>query len=265
MIRVLLVEDEELIREGLRLTTPWQEWGMEVVGEAADGEAGMKKILELKPDVVITDVKMPKMSGLEMIEQLRGQVTCEYIILSGYDEIALVKQAIHLEVQEYLLKPVDDEELRAVMEQAAQRVHRKRVMNQRLAQYQEEEKEYSMDVRNIQDKYLDRAKEILRERYQENLTLKSVADALFISDSYLGKLFKNRTGYTFLEMLTFYRIRAAVEYLQNTDKKVYEIAYAIGYNDSKYFSRVFQRVTGMKPMELKNGHPLPEDHMLRHL
>ena len=265
MIRVLLVEDEELIREGLRLTTPWQEWGMEVVGEAADGEAGMKKILELKPDVVITDVKMPKMSGLEMIEQLRGQVTCEYIILSGYDEFALVKQAIHLEVQEYLLKPVDDEELRAVMEQAAQRVHRKRVFNQSLAQYQVEEKEYSMDVRNIQDKYLDRAKEILRERYQENLTLKSVADALFISDSYLGKLFKNRTGYTFLEMLTFYRIRAAVEYLQNTDKKVYEIAYAIGYNDSKYFSRVFQRVTGMKPMELKNGHPLPEDHMLRHL
>lgn len=68
-----------------------------------------------------------------------------------------------------------------------------------------------------------------------------------------------------MEMLTFYRIRAAVEYLQNTDKKVYEIAYAIGYNDSKYFSRVFQRVTGMKPMELKNGHPLPGDHILRHL
>ena len=265
MIRVLLIEDEDLIREGLRLTTPWQEWGMEVVGEAADGENGMKKILELKPDIVITDVKMPKMSGLEMIEQLRGQASCEYIILSGYDEFALVKQAIHLDVQEYLLKPVDDEELRMVMEQAAQKVRSKRVMNRRLAKYQEEEKEYSMDARNIQDKYLDRAKEILKERYRENLTLKSVADALFISDSYLGKLFKNRTGYTFLEMLTFYRIRAAVEYLQNTDKKVYEIAYAIGYNDSKYFSRVFQRVTGMKPMELKNGHPLPEDHILRHL
>lgn len=265
MIRVFLVEDEELIREGLRLTTPWKEWNMEVVGEAADGEDGVKKILELKPDIVITDVKMPKMSGLEMIEQLRGKVACEYIILSGYDEFALVKQAIHLEVQEYLLKPVDDEELRAVMGQAAQKVEWKRMMNQRLARYQDEEKEYSMDARNIQDKYLDRAKEILKERYQENLTLKSVADALFISDSYLGKLFKNRTGYTFLEMLTFYRIRAAVEYLQNTDKKVYEIAYAIGYNDSKYFSRVFQRVTGMKPMELKNGHPLPEDHILRHL
>ena len=121
-----------------------------------------------------------------------------------------------MDVQEYLLQPVDDQELRMVMEQAAQKVRRKRVMNRRLAKYQEEEKEYSMDARNIQDKYLDRAKEILKERYRENLTLKSVADALFISDSYLGKLFKNRTGYTFLEMLTFYRIRAAVEYLQNT-------------------------------------------------
>lgn len=264
MIRVLLVEDEELIREGLKVTTPWQEWGMEVVGEAADGEDGARKILELRPDIVITDVKMPKMNGLEMIEQIRGQTACEYIILSGYDEFALVKQAIHLEVKEYLLKPVDDEELKEAMEQAAGKVLRKRALSQRLSRY-EEEQEDPLDARNIQDKYLDRARKILSERYQENLTLKSVADALFISDSYLGKLFKNRTGYTFLEMLTFYRIRAAVEYLQKTDKKVYEIAYAIGYNDSKYFSRVFQRVTGMKPMELKNGQPLPEDHILRHL
>lgn len=265
MITVFLVEDEELIREGLRLTTPWQEWGMKVIGEASDGESGIEKILELKPDIVITDVKMPGLSGLEMIERLRGRVFCEYIILSGYDEFALVKQAIHLEVQEYLLKPVDDEELRAVLEQSAGKVRRKRIMNQRLAQYQAEEEGFSMDARNIQDKYLDRAKEILRERYPENLTLKNVADALFISDSYLGKLFKNRTGYTFLEMLTFYRIRAAVEYLRNTDKKIYEIAYAIGYSDSKYFSRVFQKVTGMKPMDLKNGRPLPEDHILRRL
>ena len=118
MIRVLLVEDEELIREGLKVTTPWQEWGMEVVGEAADGEDGARKILELRPDIVITDVKMPKMNGLEMIEQIRGQTACEYIILSGYDEFALVKQAIHLEVKEYLLKPVDDGKLCPVLDRA---------------------------------------------------------------------------------------------------------------------------------------------------
>lgn len=258
MIRVLLVEDEELIREGLKLTTPWKEWGMEVVGEAGDGEEGVQKILELKPDIVITDVKMPKMDGLEMIERLRGRVSCEYIILSGYDEFAFVKQAMHLEVHEYLLKPVDDEEFKEALEKVSKKIKKRRAS-------EDGEEEQALDVRNIQDKYLDRAKAILRERYRENLTLKSVGDELFISDSYLGKLFKSRTGYTFLEMLTLYRIRAAVDYLQNTDKKVYEIAYAIGYSDSKYFSRVFYKVVGMKPMELKNGRPLPEDHILRQL
>lgn len=258
MIRVLLVEDEELIREGLKLTTPWKEWGMEVVGEAGDGEEGVEKILELKPDIVITDVKMPRMGGLEMIEKLRDRVSCEYIILSGYDEFAFVKQALHLEVHEYLLKPVDDEEFREALGHAAKKAEKRRIPK-------EDETAQALEARNVQDKYLDRAKEILRERYRENLTLKSVADELFISDSYLGKLFKSRTGYTFLEMLTLYRIRAAVDYLQNTDKKVYEIAYAIGYNDSKYFSRVFCKVAGMKPKELKNGRPLPEDHILRQL
>ena len=259
MMRVLLVEDEELIREGLRLTTPWEEMDMEVVGEAGDGEEGIEKILDLQPDIVITDVKMPKLGGLEMIEHLKGKTDCEYMILSGYDEFAFAKQALHLEVQEYLLKPVDDGELREALENIAAKIKKK----QRAGS--EEELQQSPDVRNIQDKYLDRAREILRERYWENLTLKSVADDLLISDSYLGKLFKSKTGYTFLEMLTFYRIRAAVDYLCGTDKKVYEIAYAIGNSDPKYFSRVFCRVTGMKPMELKNGRHLPKDHILRRL
>lgn len=122
-----------------------------------------------------------------------------------------------------------------------------------------------MDFRNLQDKYLDKACWILRERFRENLTLKSVADELFISDSYLGKLFKSRTDFTFLEMLTFYRMKKAVELLQNTDMKVYEISYAIGYSDSRYFSRLFRKITGLKPMELKNGCPLASDNILNNL
>ncbi len=248
-MRVVLVEDEALLLEGLLLTTPWADWGLEVAGTAEDGLEGMEKILALRPDIVLTDVKMPHMSGLEMIEALRGRVDCEYIILSGYDEFSFVKKAIHLEVHEYLLKPVDDQELKEALYNAMEKVRRRRPAE-------------PLDERSVQDRYLSRARQILKERYAENLTLKSVADGLFISDSYLGKLFKSKTGMTFLEMLTLYRIRAAVDDLQNTDKKVYEIANDIGYSDAKYFSRVFQRVTGMKPMELKNGRRLPAGHIL---
>lgn len=263
-MRVFWVEDENLIREGLRLTTPWEKWGLEVVGEAVDGEEGMRKILELKPDIVITDVKMPRMSGLEMIEQLQGQVACEYIILSGYDEFAFVKKALHLNACEYLLKPVDDNELKEALENIIFRFQEKHAKSRILPQ-SEDSSQNTADIRNIQDKYVEKARDILKERFQENLTLKSVADELFISDSYLGKLLKSKTGYTFLEMLTLYRLQAAVDYLKNTDMKIYEIAYAIGYSDSKYFSRIFSRITGMKPMELKNSRLLPENHILNRL
>lgn len=265
-MRVLLVEDEKLIREGLRLTTPWDELGLEVVGEASTGEEGIQKIVELQPDIVITDVKMQGMSGLEMMEKLADKISCEYIILSGYDEFSYAKKAMYLGVHSYLLKPVDDEELRESLEQAIHRVQEKKLLYDSLSRHAEiSVKDTTVDFRNLQDKYLDKACWILRERFRENLTLKSVADELFISDSYLGKLFKSRTDFTFLEMLTFYRMKKAVELLQNTDMKVYEISYAIGYSDSRYFSRLFRKITGLKPMELKNGCPLASDNILNNL
>lgn len=265
MIRILIVEDEELIRNGLRLTTPWTQFGCEVIGEAVDGQDGEEQILRLKPDIVITDIRMPKESGLEMIEKLRGKISCEYIILSGYDEFSYAKKAVNLEVHGYLLKPVDDKELENVLRNTIRRVKEKKLLYEQFSRHGETDMSSSVDFKDIQDKYLDKACAILQERFSENLTLKSVADELNISDSYLGKLFKAKTDYTFLEMLTLYRMKAAVDMLQNTDKKIYEVSYTIGYSDSKYFSKLFRKITGAKPMELKNGKPLPADHILNRL
>lgn len=263
MINVLLVEDEELIRQGMRYTTPWEQYGCEVIGEAKDGVEGIEKILELKPDIVITDVKMPKMDGLTMIEQVREQVSCEYIILSGYDEFAYAKKAMYLEAHGYLLKPVDDDELEEILRSTIRRIEEKKMVYQSLSEKKILELSLDCaDMGKVQDKYLERALHVMKERYQENLTLKSVADELYISESYLGKLFKNKMNYTFLEMLTLYRIRAAVHLLQEVDQKVYEIAYRVGYSDTKYFSKVFRKVTGVKPMEIKNGYALPTEHIL---
>ena len=221
MINVLLVEDEELIRQGMRYTTPWEKYGCEVIGEAKDGVEGIEKILELKPDIVITDVKMPKMDGLTMIEQVRERVSCEYIILSGYDEFAYAKKAMYLEVHGYLLKPVDDGELEEILRSTIRRIEEKKMVYQSLSEKKILELSLDCaDMGKVQDKYLERALHVMKERYQDNLTLKSVADELYISESYLGKLFKNKMNYTFLEMLTLYRIRAAVHLLQEVDQKV---------------------------------------------
>ena len=119
MLKVLLVEDENLIRRGLAFQMNWTDVGCVLVGEAASGEEGLEQIEALHPDIVITDIRMQDMDGLDMIR--RGQEICSFrsIILSGYSEFDYAQKAIRLGVREYLLKPVDMNALRSCLLKAA--------------------------------------------------------------------------------------------------------------------------------------------------
>ena len=116
MLKVLLVEDENLIRRGLAFQMNWTDVGCVLVGEAASGEEGLEQIEALHPDIVITDIRMQDMDGLDMIR--RGQEICSFrsIILSGYSEFDYAQKAIRLGVLEYLLKPVDEARLAAALD-----------------------------------------------------------------------------------------------------------------------------------------------------
>ena len=119
MYRVLLVEDEEIIRKGIRYSVPWEEYGCSVVAEAENGAVGEEKIAELRPDIVITDIRMPDMDGLEMLREGRAVCPFHAIIISGYGEFDYAQQAIRLGVAEYLLKPVDVNELKNCLRRIA--------------------------------------------------------------------------------------------------------------------------------------------------
>ncbi len=118
--KVFLVEDEVVAREGIRDTIAWQELGFTFCGEAPDGEVALPLIREIRPDVLITDIKMPFMDGLQLCKLVREQLPeIKIIILSGYDDFSYAQQAIKLGVTEYLLKPVSAKDLRAVLERVA--------------------------------------------------------------------------------------------------------------------------------------------------
>lgn len=118
MYRVLLVEDEEIIRKGIRYSVPWEEYGCSVVAEAENGAVGEEKIAELRPDIVITDITMPVKSGLEMIADTREEYKYIAIILTGYSEFEYAQQAIRNGVSDYVLKPLDMDEMGAALEKA---------------------------------------------------------------------------------------------------------------------------------------------------
>ena len=259
MIKIIVVEDEMLVKKGLILTTDWQKYDCEVVGEASNGLEGMDKIAKVKPDIVITDVRMPGLDGIGMIEQVKASgLKPEFIIISGYSEFEYARQAVKLGVRDFLIKPIDDEDLENALQSTCDAVRDKQRINKiqnkmdditdsRVMLF----KEYMIDERK-EDDYVARAVKHISLNYQRDITVKSVADSLFISESYLSRLFKITVGQTFGDYLTYYRIKKACDFLKEPNGKIYEVANLIGYKDQRYFSVIFKKLVGVTPKEFRD-------------
>jgi len=260
VIKVMIVEDEQYLRKGLILSTPWERYGCRVVGEAGNAIEGLGLARKLKPDIVITDIKMPRMSGLEMIEQLQPQLECEFILISGYNDFAYAKQALKYGVKGYLVKPIDDDELDEVLRGTVEVVEQNRyyrLVMEELEQRDDGRPSFfvppDIPAFDSKEKYISKAVRVIQDNCARDITAKDVADALFISESYLSKLLRKNTGYTFLKLLTEIRIRKAIELMQDETAKIYEIAYQTGYRDPRYFSAIFKKVVGVTPSEYRGG------------
>lgn len=249
MITVLIVEDEDMVRKGLVKTVDWNSMGCTVIGEAVNGKQGMDLIKELEPDLVITDVRMPYMDGVSMINALRED-GCEthFILLSAHSDFSYVQGAIRAGAVDYLIKPLKDEELK----KAIQRVF-----------YPEEEgqKKESEEVpvqlqfhpnEVIDNKYARQAVQYIKHHYGEDISISSVAEYLQISEGYLSRVFKKETTYTFTNYLSFYRIVMACAFLKDRRMKVYEVTEKVGYTDTAYFSTLFKKLMGVTPKEYQD-------------
>lgn len=127
MLKVLLVDDEPNVRQGVKMMIPWDELGLEVIGEGEDGDDGLAKILSLRPDIVIADVKMPGRTGIQMIEAAKNEgYEGKCLILSGYSDFTYAKEAMSLGVKGFILKPVDEDELIEALKGLREEIHEER-------------------------------------------------------------------------------------------------------------------------------------------
>ena len=123
MYRVIIVDDEPVIRRGLRETIEWDALGLEIAGEAADGTEALEMIREIRPEILITDIRMPEMDGIQLIREVRElDMNVKITILSGYSDYDYLKAAIRLGVDNYLLKPIDNDELIANLRNTVRKV-----------------------------------------------------------------------------------------------------------------------------------------------
>ena len=422
MIKVLVIDDEYFVRVGIRETIDWEAAGVTLVGDADNGETGLQLAKETGPDVVITDIRMPTMDGLEFMKRCREEgLSCEFIVLSAHDEFDYAKTAMQQGASDYLLKPVSNEQLMQAVLNAGKAKSRKREVDEyyktlsdglsqvkeqavadiltnvqmsrdelaeKLALFQielaadgnyvvliriqeyhlalqrltpaglkdhkshmlqlakqhilpqdDQQKNLSNFLVRIGDREVavllhieddkiggrDPAEEIktrclrfaralaqddglqvavgislrfdrtadlpaayqqafmashknllpsensvayygddsavgyrrtivgaldyIRENYEKDITVESIAEALYISASHLMHLFRGELGKTVNECLTEYRIEAAKNLLRDSKLKMLDISQQVGYKNEKYFTRVFKKATGLSPSE----------------
>lgn len=253
MYQILIVEDEEIIRKGLVYGVPWSEMDCSVIGEAANGVEGIHAIETLHPDIVLVDINMPILDGLEM---LRASIDVHHfsaIILSGYSDFNYARTAVHLGVTEYLLKPIDREELKVAIENA------KQLQSMKNTWLEEQKKQGAL--RNVQllDRRTDEESDLvvrqmlklIEAHYKEKLVMQDVMNELNYSETYLNKRFKKATGSTFNEYLNRFRIQKAVEILQDHEISPSEADTLCGFSTFKYFKNVFRKYMGCSPREFR--------------
>jgi YesN/AraC family two-component response regulator len=245
MHKVFLVEDEAIIRGGLKQLIEGVIGGYQVIGEAENGKAALEALKTVRPDLLITDIRMNEMNGLEMIKRLRAQYPDLYIlILSGYADFEYAKQAIKFGISDYLLKPIDRVELM----QALDSYKRKAAPKAEAAAAAAEDEETSRGRQLIR-----RVKELIADRLDREISLQSVAEQVHLNHEYLSVLFKNETGQHFSDYVTLCRMNKAKQLLRDTNLKIYEVAALSGYVSAKHFMAVFKDAAGVTPTQYRDG------------
>lgn len=231
MKNVLVVEDELIIRQGLKVLL--EAISREIrVWEAKSGEEGMMRVRQQIPHLIITDIRMGGMDGLAFISRVR-QVSQDVplIILSGHSDFEYARSALKYGVTDYLLKPVNRVELSNVITNI----------------FKDKVEESYTDVSGQFQKILH----YVHDHIGQELTLKHIADHMFLHPQYIGQLFKSELNQTFTDYLTDERLKRAKNLLKNTNLKVYEVAQLSGYKSPKHFMSLFKHEVGLTPKEYR--------------
>lgn len=245
MYKMMIIDDEPIIRKGIKESIEWDNYGVEIVAEARNGKNALAKINKTQPDIIITDIRMPEMNGLQMAEELRkNNQETKIIVLSGYDKFEYAKRSISLNVAEYLLKPFGAEELVNIILRLIKDIKKEKDGEKHELNNQSQELSYSQTI--------NKAIKYVQNNYQEEITLDIIANKVFVTPNYFSRIFKEEVGENFTSWVNKYRIAQAKKLIkENNEMKFYQIAEAVGFNDYKYFSTIFKKCTEMTPSEYK--------------
>ena len=241
--RVVLIDDENIIVEGLRKVVKWADFGCQVVGTANDAASGADMIRAFHPHILFTDIRMPGQNGLAMLAGLRSEFpNLQVTVMTGYRDFSYAQEAIRLGVARFLLKPTKMDEINEALQTMVSRLDKLPV-----------EEAADEPVQTTAGSFIvDQAYAYMQSHYREKLTLQAVADCCYVSQWHLSKLLNRYTGKSFYDILNAIRIEKAKDLLSDPSLKIGEIGELIGYADTAHFARTFKKLEGMSANEFRN-------------
>jgi two-component system response regulator YesN len=249
MYTVVLVEDESYLRKELALTTPWEKLDLKLIALAGDGLEGEELLTRMQPDVVLTDIRLPGQDGLTMLEHALPR---HAIVFSGHSDAHLMQQAIRIGVDDYLFKPVDDEELIRSLQKVVRTLDAEGPQAKAPETGPDSAPLLPALKRAFGRHRVDEAIRFIEENYQNAVGLQETADALGLSEHYLSRLFHKTTGYSFHNYLTQFRIARALELMGNPRLNITEIYTRCGFRTGSHFAQVFRQYVGETPANYRN-------------
>lgn len=240
MYKVVIADDEVWVAIGIKKLIHRSSLPFEVVGEASNGIKALEMVREMRQDLLITDIRMPGLNGLELVKRIReSESLIQIIFISGYAEFEYAKEGLRLGALDYLLKPVEEESLRKVLlrYQAAREEKTKQA-----AQPESEEAGFP-----IEDYRIKKVVDEINIRYTEKISLQELADKCGLSSGHLSALIKRETGASFSDYVAAKRIGDAKKLLLQEGLSIEEVAYQVGYHDYFYFTKVFKKHEGISP------------------
>ncbi len=278
--KVIVIDDNRIIRDAIVKLIDWEALNCAVVSDASNGIDGEKKVMELKPDIIITDIKMPGFNGLEMARRITPLLpNTKFIVITGYQNFEYAQSAIKIGVCDFILKPIKITELFISLKNVVVSLERENSTALKIQEMSKENlslytrlnetllsagsesagepdavpaesgrasnKEHSLLIRSVLD--------FIKSNYRSDLSLNTLAKKFWVNPSYLSALIKKETGENFIDLLTGIRLGEAKKLLKDPRLKINEVSQMVGYSDYAYFYQVFKKHESISPKEYKKA------------
>ena len=240
MWKVMIADDENYMLEAMENLIDWKKMDCQLVYKARNGQALLEQIKKNPPDIIITDIKMPLVSGIEVAKYVyENMSSTKVIILSAYADFQYAQEAIKYDVCGYIIKTSVIEMLPGMIQKAVKKLSSSQTEGEK------------GDEECFTDDILGRLQKYISEHYMDKLNLTQISREIHANGSYLSRLYKTKTGQNLFDVINRMKLEKAKEYMSQ-GKRIYEIAQMVGFDDVSYFSRVFRKHEGCSPREYEN-------------